>query len=48
MFNNALPGYNFHFQINETNKASGIGIFLSKEVQYLMTTDRYTDGCEYL
>jgi len=48
LYKNILPGFNFHFNIDTTNQASGIGIFISSELDYDCQLDFQIGGCEYI
>src|SRR5829696_8405976 len=47
-FDNLFPGYNFHYNINPNNHSSGIGIYVSNELDYALDLQTVVDGCEYL
>jgi len=48
LYQNILPGYNFHYVINQENQCSGIGIYISTSLNYKVNTHLKIDGCEYL
>lgn len=48
LYKNILPGFNFHYQINEQNQSSGIGVLISSKFHYSCTTDQIIDSCEYI
>lgn len=48
LYHNLIPSYSFHFSIDPTNQASGIGIYVANKLSYSCSTQVALPGCEYL